>query len=213
MKMSRSRAGSPMMTSASRAVSSCGRCLVCSRWMIVSRKPVRARRASAATAGSFLYLAARTRPSILPMASSLATLGGPSSPTGGLLAREGAPQRRPQHSLPQDAVGDIEEARRQVAEGAHREDVAVPGVGQAAAELGVHLVVLGEEHEEAREAVRQRQRVTAGGDHPIGDQQAAAPRVAAAFQLRGAELQRGSDVGVAAHGLVEYCLLYTYDAA
>src|SRR5665647_2456706 len=91
MKMSRSRAGSPMMTSALRAVLSCGRFLVCSRWMILSRKPVRARRAPAATAGSFLYMAARTRPSILPMASSLATLGGPSRPTGVSLHVRGRP--------------------------------------------------------------------------------------------------------------------------
>src|SRR5450756_1566753 len=114
----------------------------------------------------------------------LGDVGRPKQSHGCLLAREGAPQRRPQHSLPQDAVGDIEEARRQVAEGAHREDVAVPGVGQAAAELGVHLVGLGEEHEKAREAVRQRaphfhapavpQARPAGGAQALGETAAGA---------------------------------------
>src|SRR5665647_3512529 len=53
--------------------------------MILSMNSVSALRASAWIAGSFLYFAARTRRSILPAASSLATLGGPSTATDGPL--------------------------------------------------------------------------------------------------------------------------------
>ena len=90
--MSLSRAGGPMMTSASREVLSWTMFFVSSRWMILSRKPVSALRAAAATSGSFLYRAARTRPSILPAASSLATLGGPNRATDdSSRSAEGAP--------------------------------------------------------------------------------------------------------------------------